>query len=178
MRIIIILFISTFVVSCQYVEYGNSNSQNDSTGALILSGEDSADLAKKQAMEIDNFVVNWDSIKRDFEIIPKNSGVFIDPDTAELANLKKEYNEMEFTSMIDDNDNYDFEAKEFLKTNSYQIVHPKARYLKFMLKVDTLCVDTKSKYKVGWLRILFKKNAKPRIFNSVDIEQTFNEDAN
>jgi len=174
MKIVLIICSAIILSSCKSNGSSNLALQKDTTKTMI-SKEDSIDFELKQSLLLENFLVNSKSINNDFVIITHNCGIFISPNSIDIEKMKKEYGEEDFYTVADDNMYYDNEASKFLDSVQYKCIYPKARYLKFTVNNETICIDTKSRFKSGWLRILYSVNNKPIIFNSIDIEQVFHD---
>jgi hypothetical protein len=147
----------------------------DSVKITGMDRLDSADSRLKQSMNIDNYVVDSKDIKSDYLSITETCGIFISPDSMEIDKMKKEYGEKDFYVSADDNMYYEHNASSFLDSLHIKTIYPINRYLKFIVNSDTIYIDTKSKFKYGWLSILYKKNTMPKIFNSPDIEQEYDD---
>lgn len=170
-----LLWIVIILLSCCKYSSEKSESQTDSLNNVVMDKYDSIDIAMQQSLNIKNYLVDNKEVNSDYLFITKNCGVFIVPDSIEISKMKKEYGDESFYIAADDNSYYDFEASQYLDSMRYKCIYPKTRYLKFKVNSDTICIDTKSKYRDGWLSILYKENKVPKFYYSVNIHEAFKE---
>jgi hypothetical protein len=173
MREVYAVLISIIFLSCQSQNSTKSDLNKDTSSNRENNHLDSIETKLNQSLIIDNYLVDCKYITEDFSIISENCGIFISPDSTEIIKMKKEYGEEDFYVIADDNIFYDYTASHFLDSMGINCLYPKTRYLKFKINKDTICFDTKSRYKTGWLSILYRENSEPEIYNSIDVEQAY-----
>jgi hypothetical protein len=170
MKQIVYIIAGLILISCQTHDKKIIKFKPDSIEIKVMGKFDSIDYELKQSKTLDNYIVNSKKITTDFLLITDDCGVFISPDSSEIKKMKEEYGEDDFYIVADDNIYYDNQASIFLDSLKIKSIYPIERYLKFIVDSDTISIDTKSKYKRGWLSILYSFNKKPEIINSIDIE--------
>jgi hypothetical protein len=153
---------------------GNEKAETTEINADSLKREENW-RAFEESFKLENYLVS--SIpSKDFITVTEKAGVFISPDSIQIEHLKKENGEEDFYTVADDNIYFQHEASKFLKGKKFKVIHPKARYIKFVSKGKEFYFDTKSKAAVGWTAILFSpEKPSPKVVNAADIELEYQE---
>lgn len=173
MKIQLAAALSTLFLSCQHSFSTRPGSQNELSADTTVTRADSIQSETDTSLILNYYLVNHKRVTEDFLFVSENCAICVSPDSMEIESMKKKYGEEDFSTIADDAVFYNYQASFFLDTMGIKTIYPRERYLKFKIRSDTICLDTKSKYKAEWLSILYKTNVLPKIYNTIDAEQAY-----
>ena len=151
-----------------------TNAVKKTLNADSLRQEDNL-RAFEESYKVENYLIS-SMPSNEYITVSENAGIFISPDTLQIEQMKKSNGEETFYTVADDNIYYEYEASQFLKEKKIQVINPSTRYIKFLSKAKEFYFDTKPKAAIDWTAVLFSPDKPaPRIVNSADIEQEFQE---
>jgi len=175
-RLLLILLI-LFTFSCQTKKSENERIATNDNADSLTAKDEKEEFNYENLFKLENFVTNHNPESSELTVLNEDCVIFTIPDSTQIAEMKGNTEEEEegFYVAADDNNYYQYEASRFLDSLNVKCVYPKTRYLKFIMKDDSIIFDTKSKYSGGWMTILFKTDRKPKIVSSVGFEDYYNE---
>jgi hypothetical protein len=177
MNRLLLITITVLLISCQSKRTETSEKEHDIQNGSEISKKSAKDFNYEDMFIIENFISNKNPKVEDITVIDENGVVFIFPDSVQIAQMKGKTNEdlESFYTVADDNSFYQNEALKLLDSLHVRTIHPKSRYLKFVMNEESILIDTKSKYSGGWMTILFNTNKKPKIVSAVGFESFYSE---
>ncbi|WP_462265997.1 hypothetical protein [Mucilaginibacter sp.] len=107
------------------------------------------------------------------QVISQKSAIVVAPDSLQVVQMVKQYGAEDFTTIADDNANYQSAAEEFLRKKPVALVTPAKRYIKLAGLHNTYLIDTKAKVANGWFTLFFKPDSPPLIADMTDIETAY-----
>lgn len=110
----------------------------------------------------------------DFLTVNENAVIFVYPDSMQIEIMKKEVGDTNFYIGADDANFYFSESYDFLKTKPIKVIVAHNRYIKFETSSKHIFFDTKAKISRGWLVILFRKDALPKMAWASGLEIEYN----
>jgi len=175
MKELILISLTLLFFSCQSKKSTPININEEITDSVIVSVEPE-DLYE-ESFKIENYITKDAPTDDEITLINENCCIFIDPDSAQIAEMKGKSKEDEenFYIVADDYNFYSYEASKFLDSIHLKRIYPQTRYLKFLMTDDSILFDTKSKISRGWITILFNTNKKPKIVSPVNLDLLYDD---
>ncbi len=129
-------------------------------------------IEEDSLFDINRYILSTRPSSIEITVINESCGILLPIDTLKMDQLKgKTESELEkFYIAADDLVNADYEAREYLKKKNMKSVHPKTRYLEFVVSGKTVVLDTRPDHASGWgYAILYKKGKMPKLIYSIDV---------
>ena len=180
---IVLITITTLVAGCSNIRdkkpaRSNSDTLRSNSSNTVLNYPDSIKnggdgWSYERSFILENYLIA-SLPDTNFLVIDKNAAIFIEPDSSEVEQMKREVGEENFYIGSDDNGYYYYLARKFSEKQNLPVINPSNRYLKFIgINNAVFCFDTKAKAARGWTTILFRPDSLPKIINPVDIESEY-----
>jgi hypothetical protein len=176
MKGFILIICTLLFFSCQDKKNNPRNNNNETSLDSVKISVDNKDLYEA-SFNIGNYITKVAPTDDEITFINENCCIFIDPDSAQIAEMKGKSKEDEenFYTVADDFNFYSYEASKFLDSIHLKRIYPHTRYLNFIMSDDSILIDTKSKISRGWITILFNTNKKPKIVSPVNLDLLYND---
>jgi hypothetical protein len=169
-----ILILALILFSCQTKRNDKSlNQGNQISKSTVIKPTDT--IHYDAHLVLDNFLTDVNPAEKEITIINENCGVFVSPDSIQIARMKGKTDEEKenFYIAADDNSFYQYKTHNYLDSMHVKCLFPKTRYLKFLSEERTLIFDTKSNFSSGWMVILFSPDKLPRIIDFVSYKESY-----